>query len=89
LEQGFVPDVILCDQRLRAGESGFDLLQALLERCPSAHGLMVSGEFNSPELMEAENEGYLVLRKPVEPATLHDVLSRWLARDEAESLFQV
>ena len=36
LGRGFAPDVILCDQRLRAGEDSFELLQALLVRCPPA-----------------------------------------------------
>lgn len=78
IDSGFQPQAILCDQRLRAGESGFDVLRALLERCPDAHGAMISGEFNSPELIEAEQEGYLVLHKPLEPETLHALLSRWL-----------
>lgn len=78
LDNGFVPQAILCDQRLRAGESGFDVLRALLTRCPAASGAMISGEFDSPELKRAENEGYLVLHKPLEPEVLHTVLSRWL-----------
>lgn len=78
LDLGFEPDAILCDQRLRSGESGFGLLKHLLERCPGAGGAMVSGEFDSPELHEAEAEGYLVLRKPVDAGDLHAVLSAWL-----------
>ena len=39
---------------------------------------MISGEFNSPELIEAEQEGYLVLHKPLEPETLYALLLRWL-----------
>ena len=70
--------MIFCDQRLRAGESGFDVLQALLECNPNAHGAMISGEFNSPDLQQAESEGYLVLHKPREPDQLYAVLSRWL-----------
>lgn len=70
LDNGFVPQAILCDQRLRAGESGFDVLRALLTRCPAASGAMISGEFDSPELKRAENEGYLVLHKPLEPEVL-------------------
>lgn len=80
LDAGFAPNAILCDQRLRAGESGFDVLRNLLERCPEASGAMVSGEFNSSELIEAENEGYLVLHKPLEPEVLFTFLSRWLAK---------
>jgi signal transduction histidine kinase/CheY-like chemotaxis protein len=82
LDEGFVPQVILCDQRLRAGESGFDVLRALLARCPQASGAMISGEFDSPELQEAENEGYLVLHKPLEPEVLFTLLSRWLNKPE-------
>ena len=78
LEGGFVPQAIFCDQRLRAGESGFDVLQTLLERNPNAHGAMISGEFSSPELLQAERDGYLVLHKPLEPEQLYIILSRWL-----------
>ncbi|MBF9273250.1 hybrid sensor histidine kinase/response regulator, partial [Enterobacter hormaechei] len=68
---------VLCDQRLRSGESGFDILKALFERLPDMSGAIVSGEFNSPVLLEAEQEGYLVLRKPLEPAKLHALLTQW------------
>jgi signal transduction histidine kinase/CheY-like chemotaxis protein len=78
LDSGFIPQVILCDERLRAGESGFELLRVLLSRLPEAKGAMVSGEFNSQALHQAEDEGYLVFRKPVEIHLIHDVLSRWL-----------
>jgi signal transduction histidine kinase len=79
LDSGFVPQAVVCDQRLRAGESGFEILQTLLQRCPHAYGVMVSGEYNSPELLRAEGDGYLVLRKPVDITVLHALLARWLA----------
>jgi DNA-binding NtrC family response regulator len=79
LDSGFVPQAVLCDQRLRAGESGFEILQTLLQRCPQAYGVMVSGEYNSPELLRAEGDGYVVLRKPVDITVLHALLARWLA----------
>lgn len=78
VEAGFTPDAVFCDQRLRSGESGFELLQALLERCPEAAGAMLSGEFDSPALAQAEQEGYLVLHKPLEPEALYILLSRLL-----------
>ena len=81
LEDGFAPDAIFCDQRLRSGESGFEILKDLLRRFPKACGAMVSGEFHSAELQVAENEGYLVLHKPLEPAQLYAVLSTWLRCD--------
>lgn len=79
VDDGFTPFAVLCDQRLRSGESGFDILKALFERLPDMSGAMVSGEFNSPVLLEAEQEGYLVLRKPLEPAKLHALLTQWSA----------
>lgn len=78
LDAGFRPQAILCDQRLRAGESGFDVLRALLARIPEAAGAMVSGEYDSPELVQAEAEGYFVLRKPLDAGDLHAILSLWL-----------
>ncbi|MFY7292901.1 ATP-binding protein [Enterobacter cloacae complex sp. IR5457] len=77
IDDGFTPFAVLCDQRLRSGESGFDILKALFERLPDMSGAIVSGEFNSPVLLEAEQEGYLVLRKPLEPAKLHALLTQW------------
>jgi signal transduction histidine kinase/CheY-like chemotaxis protein len=85
LDDGFVPDAIFCDQRLRSGESGFDILQVLLQRCPHAGGAMVSGEFHSPDLLQAENEGYLVMHKPLNVAELHAILSLWLGRAQAST----
>jgi hypothetical protein len=40
---------------------------------------MISGEFDSPELRQAEHEGYLVLHKPLDPEKLHVLLARWLS----------
>lgn len=78
LDAGFQPQAILCDQRLRSGESGFEVLKDLFFSCPEASGAMVSGEFSSNELQEAEQEGYMVLRKPLEVTQLHALLARWL-----------
>jgi signal transduction histidine kinase/CheY-like chemotaxis protein len=89
VEAGFDPQVIFCDQRLRSGESGFDVLQALLERCPEAKGGMISGEFEAPELREAQEQGYTVLRKPTEAAVLHAVLARWLGTPAAAEPHQL
>jgi len=84
IEAGFVPHAIFCDQRLRSGESGFELLGALLSRCPQASGAMVSGELDAPELRQAEDQGYVVLRKPVDVQTLHTLLRSWLTYAEPD-----
>ena len=46
---------------------------------------MVSGEFSSPALAQAEDEGYVVLRKPLDPAILQALLARWMASAAAKS----
>lgn len=81
VDGGFVPQAILCDQRLRSGESGLEVLKALFDRCPDASGAIVSGEHGVPALQQAEEEGYIVLRKPLEGALLHTLLTNWLAPD--------
>ena len=86
LDEGFMPDAIFCDQRLRSGESGFQLLRTLLDRLPEACGAMISGELDAPELAAAEEQGYLVLSKPLDPDALQAVLGNWLvSTQDAES----
>jgi hypothetical protein len=36
-------------------------------------------------LQDAEDEGYLVLRKPVSPVELHAVLAQWLGPQKNQS----
>ena len=70
-----LPMGVLVNKFGRVGAGQF--LRELLARCPGASGAMISGEFDSPELLEAEAEGYIVLRKPVDPDELHALLSTW------------
>jgi CheY-like chemotaxis protein len=86
IDAGFRPDAVFCDQQLRTSESGFKVLKALLLRCPNASGAMISGEFNSAELAQAEDEGYLVFTKPLDLGALHAVLENWLDPAESSSI---
>lgn len=74
LAQGWVPDFVLCDQQLQAGESGLDCLALLLEQCPEASGALMSGD--AVLLEQAQDHGYLALAKPLQPEQLHAVLAR-------------
>jgi signal transduction histidine kinase/CheY-like chemotaxis protein len=78
INSGFIPAAIFCDQRLRSGEDGFEILKGLLIRCPQASGAMISGELNSPQLRTAEQAGYVVFSKPPDIALLYAVLETWL-----------
>ncbi len=75
LSEGFEPVVVMSDLRLRGDVSGYDLLQALLVRHPQARGLIVTGELDHPDLARADEDGFLVLRKPVAADALHQVLA--------------
>ena len=78
IDAGFSPNAIFCDQRLPSAESGFEVLQALLLRRLQASGPMVSSEFNSSRPRQAENDGYVVLRKPLDLNELRGILETGL-----------
>ncbi|WP_067269304.1 ATP-binding protein [Mitsuaria sp. 7] len=78
LDADFEPDIVMSDLRLRHDDGGYGLLLDLLDRLPLARGLVVTGEFDLPDLRRAEADGYLVLRKPVQPGPLHAVLRSML-----------
>lgn len=69
------PDLILCDIRLPGLRDGIDWLTHWLNQWPEARGLLISGELQAPSHQRAEQEGLLLLPKPVDP----DVLLQTLA----------
>lgn len=77
VEGGFVPDLVLSDFRLRAGESGMQTLQSLrtvLDRALPA--CLMSGD-TDPELIQAcRAAGLPLLHKPVRPAKLRTLIRR-------------
>lgn len=82
LDGGFMPDLILSDFRLRAGESGMQTVQSL--RAAVSHPIpacLMSGD-TDPELIQACREaGLPLLHKPVRPAKLRTLIRR-LARSQ-------
>lgn len=82
VDGGFVPDLVLSDFRLRAGESGMQTLQTLrtqLERPLPA--CLMSGD-TDPELIQScRDAGLPLLHKPVRPAKLRTLIRR-LARPQ-------
>ncbi|MFN4362078.1 MAG: ATP-binding protein [Hylemonella sp.] len=80
---GFVPDLVLSDFRLRAGESGMQTLHSLrtqLERPLPA--CLMSGD-TDPELIQScRDAGLPLLHKPVRPAKLRTLIRR-LARPQS------
>ncbi|WP_130413323.1 hybrid sensor histidine kinase/response regulator [Fluviicoccus keumensis] len=69
------PDLILCDIRLPGHQDGIEHLTDWLAEWPGARGLLLSGEL-SPETHErAEQEGLILLSKPVNPDLLLQTLN--------------
>lgn len=79
LAAGQHPDFVLCDHHLARGENGFALLQNVLAQAPQAAGALLSGEPSPALEQEAQELGYLLLRKPVDPLALLALLQRRLA----------
>lgn len=70
-----IPDLILCDIRLPGERDGIDWLSDWLVNWPDARGLLMSGELLPETHERAEQEGLLLLTKPVNPDMLLQTLS--------------
>lgn len=78
-EDGWVPECILSDFRLPGPMDGIALLDFLLERYPDAVGILQTGELAADVQTRAEEAGYMVLFKPVDPQLLASTLSAILS----------
>ncbi|KWR90978.1 hybrid sensor histidine kinase/response regulator [Cupriavidus sp. IDO] len=76
--KGLRPDIIFCDLRLPGSENGLDLLERWQNTQPQARSALLTGDLKSAALAAAEEAGYFVLPKPVDPASLRLLLRRWL-----------
>ena len=75
------PDLILCDYRLRGGESGADVIDAIRgefnEDIPAA---LITGDTGAERLQEARESGLPLLHKPVKAPRLRALMARLLGR---------
>ncbi|TAL97992.1 MAG: hybrid sensor histidine kinase/response regulator [Paraburkholderia sp.] len=94
VDDGFVPDAVLCDYQLANHRTGAQALSAVRDALRHAgHGevttLLITGDMASPDLEALSAEGIPVLHKPVTPARLRRTLeSLWqqpAAKNGAES----
>lgn len=77
VDGGFVPDLVLSDFRLRAGESGMQTLEHLRTTLVrSLPACLMSGD-TDPELIQScRDAGLPLLHKPVRPAKLRTLIRR-------------
>lgn len=84
LMRGLRPQIIFCDLRLPGKEDGLQLLERWQVSHPEAHAVLLTGDRNSAALARAEEAGYLLLAKPMDPNMLRVLLKRWLRGRAAE-----
>lgn len=74
-----VPDLILCDYRLRGSENGVDAIEALREAIdPALPAIIITGDTSPERLRDVTASGIEVLHKPVSEADLYTVIDRLL-----------
>ena len=73
------PDAIICDYRLRGGENGLAVIEALrAEFNEDIPALLITGDTGPERLREIQASGLSVLHKPVQDEVLRDALARLL-----------
>lgn len=77
LDDGYAPDLVIADLRLREGKSGIEAIRSICERylgrcAPSA--LLITGESCPQRLREAAHLKLPMLCKPVSPAQLQQAI---------------
>ena len=75
LETGCVPDAIVCDYRLRAGERGTKVIARVRAHCERAvPAVLITGDIGVAGLRDVRDSGLQVVYKPCDPAWLLEVL---------------
>jgi len=80
-----LPDLIICDYRLRAGENGIAVIRRLQsEYNEDIPAVLITGDTAPDRLSEAKASGFLLLHKPVANAKLRATITRLMttARDD-------
>ena len=78
LDQGYAPDLVIADLRLREGKSGIDAIRAIRRRYLGKHApsaLLITGESCPQRLREAARLKLPMLCKPVSPAQLQQAIA--------------
>lgn len=74
-----LPDLIICDYRLRAGENGIEVVELLRnEFNMDIPSLLVTGDTAPDRLRDAEASGLPILHKPLNPARLRTLIANLL-----------
>lgn len=81
VNSGFVPDLAICDYRLRESLTGVDVLQQINKlvgrKLPA---LLITGDTAPERLKDAHISGYALMHKPVNPAKLRNAIAQQLSK---------
>jgi len=77
---GWQPDAVLCDFRLPGHLNGIEVLDLLQDSQPQATSILITGELAHAVQTQAEEAGYLVLFKPLNPQVLASTLGQLLTQ---------
>lgn len=80
----WIPECVLCDFRLPGPLDGIGVLDLVLDHYPNVVGILQTGELEKRVLAQAEDAGYMVLFKPIEPAILASTLNAVLDHNTLE-----
>jgi two-component system, sensor histidine kinase len=70
LGQGFVPQMLLTDYRLREGQTGGQVISALRQDLPGLQAVIITGDTAPERIREAASHDAVLLHKPVPANTL-------------------
>ena len=73
------PDIVLADFRLRAEESGIRAIRKIRQIHPEVPAMLISGDTAPDRLQEAQQEGLILLHKPVSADLLIQAVTLVLA----------
>ena len=72
-----VPDILLCDYRLREQATGLDAIQLLrTEFCDDIPALLITGDTAAERLQALRQSGLPVLHKPLRPQALYTAITQ-------------
>jgi signal transduction histidine kinase/CheY-like chemotaxis protein len=78
------PDVMICDYRLRDGETGLEAVRKVQAAVGvDVPAILVTGETSPDRIREAQDSGYLLLHKPLSHARLRAAVTNLIRRKAA------
>ena len=84
------PDLIICDYRLQAGETGIEVIEAIRSEFNAPiPALLVTGDTVPDRLVEAKASGLLLLHKPVPNGRLRAAVANLMQTSEVAPLEEV